>query len=481
MNMHGRLIAVVAGLGVGGFAAGAFGEGAAAPGSGNPRASAEQAEVRPDAGTWRDEWRARRDAALAADPNLPHDPTSLLVKFTDQATAEDIGLLLKTIGGDTIETWPGFLPGVHHLTTSMRVEDAIEVLEKIGGGMGAVEYAEPDYIYKLGATPNDTFYSLLWGMNNTGQTVGGDPGVANHDIDANLAWDLTTGSSTFVVGVADSGIRRTHQDLTANIWSNPGEVAGDRVDNDGNGRVDDTWGWDFWNNDNNPTDDNGHGSHTSGTIGARGNNGLGVTGVAWTVKLAGLKIGSAGGSVSSSAAASAINYCVGKGIKVSNHSWGGSGGSTTLSNAISAARTAGHLLVCAAGNGGSDFVGDNNDSFPQYPASYTHDNIISVMAIDNDGARPTFSNYGATSVDLAAPGVTIASCYRTNDSSYVYMDGTSMATPHVAGVAALVWSRYPAWTYSQVRSRILSTTRANANLAGRCATAGVVNAFNAVQ
>lgn len=435
----------------------------------------------PDAGTWRAQWRAKRDAALAADPNLPYDPTSLLVKFTDAASDEDIKNLLALVGGDTIQTWGDFLPGVHHITTDLDVEKAIALLADVGGAMGVVEYAEPDHFYKLGATPNDPYYSLLWGLNNTGQTVGGDPGAANNDIDANLAWDLTTGSSSFVVGVADSGIRSTHQDITANRWTNPGEVAGDRIDNDGNGRVDDTWGWDFWNNDNNPTDDNGHGTHTSGTIGARGNNALGVTGVAWTVRLAGLKIGSASGSVSATAAASALNYCVGKGIRLSNHSWGGPSFNSTLNSAITSARSAGHLIIAAAGNGGSDGIGDNNDSLPNYPASYSQDNIISVMAIDNNGARAGFSNFGATSVDLAAPGVTIASTYNTNNSSYVYLDGTSMATPHVTGVAALVWSRYPSWTYSQVRSRILSTTRANAALSGRCVTGGVVNAWNAVQ
>jgi subtilisin family serine protease len=318
-------------------------------------------------------------------------------------------------------------------------------------------------------------------MNNTGQTVGGDPGSANNDIDADLAWNLTTGNASFAVGMADSGIRSSHQDFAGNIWANPGEVAGDRVDNDGNGRVDDTWGWDFWNNDNNPTDDNGHGTHTAGTVGARGNNGVGVTGVAWTVKLAGLKIGSRTGSVSTTAAASAIDYCRVKGIKVSNHSWGGPGFSTTLSNAISAARTAGHLIIAASGNGGSDGIGDNNDSTPQYPAGYNFDNVISVMAIDNNGARASFANYGATSVDLAAPGVTIASCYNSSNSSYVYLNGTSMATPHVTGVAALVWSRYPSWTYLDVRNRLLSTTRANSALSGRCVTGGVVNANNAVQ
>jgi subtilisin family serine protease len=460
-------------------AAGTNGQGAKPNQAGAP--AAEIDTFSPDAGTWKAQWRANRDAALDANRALPYDPYSLIVKFTDKADPNDQQTLIKLVGGEVIQSWPGFLPGTFHITTDLPVPEAIKMMIDLGSEMGAVEYAEPDHFYNLGATPNDSFYSLLWGLNNTGQTVNGDPGVANNDIDANLAWDLTTGSSSVVVGMADSGIRSTHEDLAANRWTNPGEVAGDRIDNDGNGRVDDTWGWDFWNNDNNPTDDNGHGTHTAGTVGAVGNNGRGVTGVAWTVRLAGLKIGSRTGSVSATAAASAIDYCRIKGIKLSNHSWGGGAFNTTLSNAISAARTAGHLIIAASGNGGADGIGDNNDSVPQYPANYNFDNVISVMAIDNNGARAGFANFGATTVDLAAPGVMVASCYNSSNTSYVYLDGTSMATPHVTGVAALVWSRYPSWTYLDVRNRLLSTTRANAALSGRCVSGGVVNANNAVQ
>lgn len=435
----------------------------------------------PDVGTFRQDWRARRDAALAKDPTLPHDPYSLLVKFKAKATPAERDAIIALVGGQTIQTWPEFIPDVHHITIDIPLDRAMQVLSDVGTAMDLVEYVEPDLFYRINATPNDGLYSLLWGMNNTGQNVGGDVGIANNDIDANLAWDLVTGSTTFVVGIADSGIRRTHADLSTNIWTNAGEIAGDRIDNDGNGRIDDTWGWDFWNNDNNPADDNGHGTHTAGTVGARGNNATGVTGVCWTVRLAGLKIGSATGSISVTSAASALDYCRGKGIRLSNHSWGGGGFSSTLNTAISSARTAGHLIIAAAGNGGADGIGDNNNTLPQYPASYSQDNIIAVAAIDNDGRLASFSNFGSTSVDLAAPGVTIASTYNSSDTSYVYLDGTSMATPHVTGVAALVWIRNPSFTYLQVRSRLLSTTRANANLSGRCVTGGVVNAYNAVR
>lgn len=450
--------------------------------AGVPRGARPAADVggEPAPLDWRAEWRRTRNKIIEADPTLAADPTSLLVQFSANATAEEIADTLTIMGARTIETWP-LVPGLHHVAIDMNAGDALPLMEAVGAAMGVVEYVEQDDLYHLFATPNDTFYSLLWGMNNTGQTVNNDRGTANADIDANLAWDVWTGSSSFVVGMADSGILRTHQDLAANIWTNPGEIAGNGIDDDRNGYIDDTWGWDFYNNDNNPTDDNGHGSHTAGTVGAAGNNGVGVTGVCWNVKLAGLKIGSASGSISVSAAVSAINYCVGKGIRLSNHSWGGGASNTSLSNAITNARNAGHLLVCAAGNGGADGRGDNNDSIPSYPASYTQDNIISVAAIDNDNRLATFSNFGATSVDLAAPGVTIASTSNSSTSAYVYLDGTSMATPAVTGVAALVWSRNPTWTYAQVRSKLLTTTKAVSALSGKCATGGCVNANNAIR
>jgi subtilisin family serine protease len=431
-----------------------------------------------DCGEWKAEWRKTRNALVEAKKDLAFDPTSILVKFNDGTKEADVALALGVIGGQVIETWE-LVPGLYHVAVG-DVDDALAKLNIINDAAKTIEYAEPDLLYKIYATPNDPLFSLQWGLNNTGQTVNGDPGTANADMDGPEAWDFVTGGN-FVVGMADSGIRRTHEDLSANIWTNPGEIAGNGRDDDGNGYVDDTWGWDFWNNDNNPSDDNGHGSHTAGTVGAVGNNGRGVAGVCWSVKMAGLKIGSASGSISTSAAVSALNYCRGKGIRLSNHSWGGGGFSSSLNTAITNARTAGHLLICAAGNGGADGRGDNNDSVPQYPASYTQDNIISVAALDNDDRLAGFSNYGATSVDVGAPGVMIASTYNSSNSSYVYLDGTSMATPHVTGVAALVWIRNPGFSYSQVRSRILTTGYSVSALSGRSTTGRAVDAWFAVR
>lgn len=434
--------------------------------------------LNPDKGTdWRDLWRSNRNALVEAKQDLKFDPTSVLVRFVPGTPESDREMVRAIIGGRLIESFD-IVEGLEHLAIDMDVEQAVEVASKFGEALGVVDFAEPDYLYQIGATPNDTSYGLLWGMNNTGQTVNNDPGVANFDINAPEAWDITTGSAAVVVGMADSGFRATHEDLAANRWTNPGEIAGNNVDDDGNGRIDDVWGWDFWNNDKDPTDDNGHGTHTAGTVGAAGNNGRGVTGVCWTVKLVGLKIGSRTGSVSSTAGISAVQYCVQKGIKVSNHSWGGTGFSSSFDAAVTSARTAGHMLICAAGNSAI-----NNDSTPFYPASYTQDNIISVASIDNNGAVSSFSNYGRTRVDLGAPGSTIASTYinRQKDNAYVYLSGTSMAAPHVTGVAALVWSRDPNLSYLDVRTRILSTVTATPSLVGKCVTEGRLNAAGAVQ
>ncbi|MBL8765103.1 MAG: S8 family serine peptidase [Phycisphaerae bacterium] len=425
-------------------------------------------------GDWLRDWYDTRNAIIESTPELVYDPTSLMVRFTPDSGEAEREVIRTLLGARVIETYD-LVPGLEHLTSTLDVQTAIDLASGVGGAAGVVEFAEVDFILRADLTPNDTYYSLEWGLNNTGQTVAGDPGTNNCDIDAPAAWDLTTGSSAVVIGCIDTGIRKTHEDLSANIWTNPGDSTVNGVDNDGNGYRDDTWGWNFYANTNNPNDDNGHGSHTAGTVGAQGNNGKGVAGVAWNCKLAALKFLGSTGSGSTSGAIAAINYCVGKGIKVSNNSWGGPG-SSSLSTAISNARAAGHLLVVAAGNSGV-----NIDTSPTYPASYTYDNIISVAAVNNDFGRASFSNYGASSVDLGAPGVMVASCYNSSNSAYVYMDGTSMATPHVTGVAALVWSRYPSWTYAQVRSRILSTVRPAASLSGKCTTGGVLNAANAVQ
>jgi subtilisin family serine protease len=340
---------------------------------------------------------------------------------------------------------------------------------------GGVRGLEPDRLIRASALPGDPSFGRLHGLHNTGQTGG----LADADIDAPEAWDVTTGSRSVVVGVIDTGIDYRHPDLAANVWTNPREVAGDRVDNDGNGYVDDVHGWDFANNDADPFDDQGHGTHVAGTIGASGNNGTGVTGVSWQVSIMALKFLDAAGSGTTSAAIAAINYATmmrrnfGVNVVATNNSWGGGGFSSSLQSAIAAGGSAGILFVAAAGNDGSD-----NDATPSYPASYTGGSIIAVAATDSSNRLASFSNHGATSVDVAAPGVGILST--TPNSTYSSYSGTSMATPHVTGVVALLKAARPAATADQVRAAILSTATPVAGLAGKVATGGLVNAAAAV-
>jgi subtilisin family serine protease len=338
-------------------------------------------------------------------------------------------------------------------------------------------FAEPDMIYDLALSPNDPRYTSgeLWGMHNTGQ----NGGVADIDIDAPEAWDLTTGSSSVVIGNIDSGIHWAHPDLAANIWSNPGEIAGNGIDDDGNGYIDDIRGWDFWSNDNDPTDPNGHGTHTAGTIGAVGNNSVGVVGVAWNVRLIGLKVGDAGPSISVAGATAALNYVAdlkqrGINVRATNNSWGGGGYSQSLLNAINLNNTRGIMFLAAAGNAGA-----NNDVSPNYPSNYDVQNVIAVANITRTGARNSTSSYGATTVDLGAPGTDTLSTLP--GTSYGSASGTSMATPHVTGTVALMVAARPNATIAEIRSALLSTTDPTASMAGITVTGGRLNAFKAVQ
>jgi thermitase len=284
------------------------------------------------------------------------------------------------------------------------VRRAIAALEK----RSDVRYAEPNWIYQANATtPNDPLLGSLWGLNNTGQAVNGHAaGTVDDDIDAPEAWDSNQGSGT-VVGVVDSGVAWDHPDLSPNIWSNPGEVADNGIDDDANGKIDDVRGWDFVNADNNPWDYNDHGTHVAGTVAARGDNGIGVAGVAWKASIMPVRALNAAGSGSTAAIADAFTYAAENGAKVVNASLGGPAVSDAQSDAIT-----GHpntLFVVSAGNGGTDGVGDDNDTTASYPCNYTAANLICVAATNNNDALAGFSNFGATSVDLGAPGVDVES------------------------------------------------------------------------
>ncbi|MEK7728634.1 MAG: S8 family serine peptidase [candidate division KSB1 bacterium] len=366
-----------------------------------------------------------------------------------------------------------------------------------------VEYAEPNYLYYASDTPNDPDYNRLWGMNNTGQTGG----TADADIDAPEAWAITKGDTSIVVGVIDTGVDYKHPDLAANMWTNQNEDAwadpndpntGNGIDDDNNGYVDDWRGWDFANNDNDPFDDNGHGTHVSGTIGGAGNNAVGVVGVNWKVKIMPLKFLTGSGSGSLSAAISAIAYANSFGVNVTNNSWGGGGRSQALEDAIKAAHAANSLFVAAAGNAGTD-----NDASANYPSNYDVPNVLAVAAIDHKGdraiwgsggggtpglcgcngtggggANPPGSNYGATTVDLGAPGKDILST--TPNNTYSTFSGTSMATPHVAGIAALTLSKFPDLTDVQLKDKLMRSVDPSPSLQGKTVTGGILNALKAV-
>lgn len=339
---------------------------------------------------------------------------------------------------------------------------------------GLIEYAEPNYIISLSGAPNDPRFSELWGLHNTGQTNG----TADMDINAPEAWNLTTGSSDVVVGVVDTGVNYLHPDLVENIWTNPNEIPNNGLDDDGNGVVDDIHGFNAVTRSGNPLDDHGHGSHCAGTIGAHGNNQNGIAGVNWNVKIMGLKFLSASGSGSTADAILAIDYAVsqkraGVNLRVLSNSWGGGGFSQALEDAISEANDAGILFVAASGNSGLD-----TDSIPNYPSNYELSNVLSVAAVDQDGNLASFSNYGATSVDLAAPGVSILST--VTGRGYATYSGTSMATPHVSGVAALVLAREPSLSTSQLKARLVNSVKALTTLTGVTVSGGMVDAYNAL-
>lgn len=323
----------------------------------------------------------------------------------------------------------------------------------------AVRFAEPDYLLRASSQteplhPNDPGYPYLYGMHNTGQ----DGGTADADIDAPEAWRLATGSADTVLAVIDTGVAVGHPDLADNVWTNPGEVPGNNIDDDNNGYVDDVHGWDFYHDDNTLAhgSEDDHGTHVAGTIAATGSNGIGVTGVNWRARIMALKfLGPDGGGYTSDAI-EALGYAIANRALISNNSWGGPWYSQALRDAISRAQDAGHLFVAAAGNGGSDGVGDDNDVAPDYPASYPEENIVAVAATDRDDELAGFSNYGESSVDLAAPGVDIVSTLPGN--AYGYFSGTSMAAPHVTGAAALLHSHQPRLGMRELKARLLETT-----------------------
>jgi subtilisin family serine protease len=332
-----------------------------------------------------------------------------------------------------------------------------------------VDFAEPDYIVHAAVLPNDPAFASgsLWNLRNSGQR-GGMPGA---DIQAAAAWSAVRHAYNVIVAVIDSGVRFSHEDLAANMWRNPGEIAGNNIDDDRNGYADDLFGINAITGSGIPWDDYGHGTHVAGIIGAVGDNGRGSVGVAWRVRIMACKFMDSAGRGAISDAIESIEYARKHGASIINLSWGGTSHSAALQKAISAARNEGIIFVAAAGNQAS-----NNDVRPFYPASLGLDNIISVAASTrHDLLAIDYSNFGQKSVHLAAPGSDIYSTWNTGDDSYAVLSGTSMAAPHVAGLLALLKVRFPQDSYQRQIQRVLWGTDPVASLRDRSVTGGRVN------
>jgi subtilisin family serine protease len=398
-------------------------------------------------------------------------PREVLVKFQAGTPAATVAAADRAASAQLVQTFETI--GVRH----MRLGPGIDV----PGAVNAYQrnpnvlYAEPNYLLHADATPNDASFSALWGMHNEGQT-GGTPDA---DIDAPEAWDLATDAESVIVGVIDTGVDYTHEDLAANMWFNEAELNGvTGQDDDGNGYVDDVFGYNFAYYNPDPMDDYGHGTHCAGTIGAVGDNGVGVVGVNWKVQIMAVKFLDSFGWGTTSGAVASVQYATkmkerGYPIAVLSNSWGGGGSSKALYDAIAAAGAADILFVASAGNNARDA-----DTSPQYPACYNCFNVVSVAASDANDQLASFSNWGAQTVDLAAPGVDVYSTIPANQ--YALYSGTSMACPHVSGAAALM-KAYWGSTAWQVKDQILSSVDQVAPFIGKTVSGGRLNLCRALQ
>ncbi len=341
--------------------------------------------------------------------------------------------------------------------SSTRVARALAACEQfVKANPGAM--CEPNVLFKSSATPNDPYWAWMKNLRS---------------IDAPRAWNSVTGSRGVLVAIIDTGVDYFHPDLAANIAVNESEIANNGIDDDGNGYVDDSLGYDFAGRDGDPLDENGHGTHVAGTVGASGNDGEGVVGVSWRASLLPVRVLDRHGSGSLAQVIAGIDYAVARGARVINLSLGAPYGSKLLLLSLQRAQAAGTVIVAAAGNDGLD-----NDSSPSFPANYELEALISVAATDRDDLLADFSNFGAKSVHLAAPGVSILSTYLFG--SYVFLSGTSMATPHVSGAAALVLGLNPTLTGVQVKDLLLNSSDKLSALEGLVVSGGRLNVGSAI-
>jgi subtilisin family serine protease len=408
----------------------------------------------------------------------------VIVKFRAGTSAADRAAALASVNGAVAERIVtaamrafGDTEGLTVVRTAVAVPGAIQALS----ARGAVEYAEPNWIYRHGATSNDPYYTngSLWGM------YGDQTSPANqYGSQAGEAWAKGSyNCSTVWVGIIDEGYYYGHEDLAANAGKNPGEIAGDGVDNDGNGYVDDVYGWDFANNDNSVFDgtSDDHGTHVAGTIGGVGGNSKGVAGVCWSIKLINAKfLGQRGGTTAN--AVKSVDYMTdlktrhGINLVATSNSWGGGGFSQALQDAIERANAQHILFIAAAGNNSYDC----DTSTGCYPAEYPNANVIAVASITNTGAMSSFSNYGATTIDIGAPGSGIYSTLPKSSrgkivSGYGSYSGTSMATPHVSGAAALYKATHTGAKAADIKSAIMGSAVPTASLNGKVVSNGRLN------
>jgi len=427
------------------------------------------------------------DPALAAAPQASvarapeFVPGEVIVRFRPGASSASRGEIMRAANaqvGEKIVTAAmrgrGDNEGISVLRTSMNVQDAIAALK----ARADVEYAEPNWIYTTDATVADTYYAngSLWGMYGSTTSPSNQYGIGG-----NSSWAAGKSCSNVVIGIIDEGYMYTHPELAANAFKNPGDNTFDGVDNDRNGYVDDVYGWDFAGNNSSVFDGAGddHGTHVAGTIGAAG-NGTGVVGVCSSVKLmSGKFLGSQGGTTAN--AVKAVDYFTDMktrynlNLPATSNSWGGGGFSQTLADAIGRANTANILFVAAAGN--STY---NCDVTACYPANYNVANVISVASITSTGAISSFSNYGATTVDIGAPGSGIWSTVPVSSrgkvvAGYASYSGTSMATPHVSGAVALYASTRAGASAASIKSAILNSAIVTPSLSGKVFNAGRLN------
>lgn len=370
----------------------------------------------------------------------------------------------------------------------IKLDKGMDVLKaiKLYKNSGLVEYAEPDYKISILATyPDDPLFDLQWGLHNTGQ----NGGTADADIDAPEAWDSIPDASGVVVAVIDSGVDYNHEDLAANMWTNPGEIPDNSIDDDNNGIIDDVYGInaiDEYETPGDPMDDCGHGTHCAGIISAVTNNNIGVASVTWNAKIMACKFLDSNGSGYIEDAIECVDYAVNKGADILSNSWGGGDYSQALADAIADAQDAGIIFVAAAGNSAL-----NTDYSINYPSCYDTKNVVSVAATDRNDNLASFSNYGRESVDLAAPGVDIVSLRAAGtdiygdgthivDDYYYRCSGTSMACPHVSGALALLKAQYSSESYTRLIERLYLGTDHPTSLSRKCATEGRLNLHNAL-